>query len=584
MSINKFNHKSILKQMFKDQLLSANEAKRIDTNISKSNKLDQNPLLAINTSLPTHVVTEKSIPLDDLCEWFAGAVNLDFFLIDPLKIDIASVTNIVSSDYAKKNGFLIVKNLPEVVTIAVKNPFDLSWKESLEKLLRKDIQFVISNPKDIDRYTDEFHTLAKSLKKSSINNSLGSVNLQQNLEQLVDLGRTGQLDAEDHHIIQLVDWLLQYAFEQRASDIHLEPRKDVGKVRFRIDGILHKAYEVPTNVMIAIVGRLKTLGRMDISEKRRPLDGRLKTRTPDNREIELRLSTVPTAMGEKMVMRIFDPEVLKRSFAELGLNDNELDTWNRLTRNPNGIIFVTGPTGSGKTTTLYSTLKKLATPEVNVCTIEDPIEMVEPSFNQIQVHNAIDLTFATGVKSLLRQDPDIIMIGEIRDLATAEMAIQAALTGHLVLSTLHTNDSPSSITRLLELGLPSYLISATVLGVMAQRLVRTLCHHCKEPDQISDADWKAFVQTTDIPCKTPFKPVGCNECRNTGYLGRIGLYEMLELSKEFKSVIKPNSDLQSLRAQTAKEGMVSLRDSGAKKVSEGFTTIQEVLRVTPFDN
>ena len=584
MSIDKFNHKSILKQMFKDQLVSANEAKRIDTNISKSNKLDQNPLLAINTSLPTHVVTEKSIPLDDLCEWFAGAVNLDFFLIDPLKIDIASVTNIVSSDYAKKNGFLIVKNLPEVVTIAVKNPFDLSWKESLEKLLRKDIQFVISNPKDIDRYTDEFHTLAKSLKKSSINNNLGSVNLQQNLEQLVDLGRTGQLDAEDHHIIQLVDWLLQYAFEQRASDIHLEPRKDVGKVRFRIDGILHKAYEVPTNVMIAIVGRLKTLGRMDISEKRRPLDGRLKTRTPDNREIELRLSTVPTAMGEKMVMRIFDPEVLKRSFAELGLNDNELDTWNRLTRNPNGIIFVTGPTGSGKTTTLYSTLKKLATPEVNVCTIEDPIEMVEPSFNQIQVHNAIDLTFATGVKSLLRQDPDIIMIGEIRDLATAEMAIQAALTGHLVLSTLHTNDSPSSITRLLELGVPSYLISATVLGVMAQRLVRTLCHHCKEPDQISDADWKAFVQTTDIPCKTPFKPVGCNECRNTGYLGRIGLYEMLELSKEFKSVIKPNSDLQSLRAQTAKEGMVSLRDSGAKKVSEGFTTIQEVLRVTPFDN
>ena len=584
MSIVKFNHKSILKQMFKDQLVSANEAKRIDTNISKSNKLDQNPLLAINTSLPTHVVTEKSIPLDDLCEWFAGAVNLDFFLIDPLKIDIASVTNIVSSDYAKKNGFLIVKNLPEVVTIAVKNPFDLSWKESLEKLLRKDIQFVISNPKDIDRYTDEFHTLAKSLKKSSINNNLGSVNLQQNLEQLVDLGRTGQLDAEDHHIIQLVDWLLQYAFEQRASDIHLEPRKDVGKVRFRIDGILHKAYEVPTNVMIAIVGRLKTLGRMDISEKRRPLDGRLKTRTPDNREIELRLSTVPTAMGEKMVMRIFDPEVLKRSFAELGLNDNELDTWNRLTRNPNGIIFVTGPTGSGKTTTLYSTLKKLATPEVNVCTIEDPIEMVEPSFNQIQVHNAIDLTFATGVKSLLRQDPDIIMIGEIRDLATAEMAIQAALTGHLVLSTLHTNDSPSSITRLLELGVPSYLISATVLGVMAQRLVRTLCHHCKEPDQISDADWKAFVQTTDIPCKTPFKPVGCNECRNTGYLGRIGLYEMLELSKEFKSVIKPNSDLQSLRAQTAKEGMVSLRDSGAKKVSEGFTTIQEVLRVTPFDN
>ena len=375
---------------------------------------------------------------------------------------------------------------------------------------------------------------------------------------------------------------MQYAFEQRASDIHLEPRKEIGEMRFRIDGILHHAYQVPPNVMLAIIGRLKTLARMDIAEKRRPLDGRLKTRTPDEKEIELRLSTVPTAMGEKMVMRIFDPDVLQRSFTELGLSDRELNLWNELTRHTHGIILVTGPTGSGKTTTLYSTLKNLASSEVNVCTIEDPIEMVEPSFNQIQVHNSIDLSFSTGVKALLRQDPDIIMIGEIRDLATAEMAVQAALTGHLVLSTLHTNDSPSSITRLLELGVPSYLISATVLGVMAQRLVRTLCPHCKEPADIDDTMWEEFSPDKNLKQAGACKPVGCIECRQTGYLGRIGLYEMLEMSDSLQSQITTDTDLRKLRAQASKDGLLTLRYSGAKKVTQGMTTIEEVLRVTPF--
>jgi general secretion pathway protein E len=356
----------------------------------------------------------------------------------------------------------------------------------------------------------------------------------------------------------------------------------MGEMRFRIDGILHHAYQVPPNVLLAIIGRLKTLGRMDIAEKRRPLDGRLKTRTPDDKEIELRLSTIPTAMGEKMVMRIFDPEVLQRGFEQLGLSDRELTVWNQLTSHTNGIILVTGPTGSGKTTTLYSTLKQLATSEVNVCTIEDPIEMVEPSFNQIQVHNSIDLTFAAGVKALLRQDPDIIMIGEIRDLHTAEMAIQAALTGHLVLSTLHTNDSPSAITRLLELGVPAYLINATVLGVMAQRLVRTLCPNCKQPDELDPAVWESFSDGMDLELESPCKPVGCIECRQTGFLGRVGLYEMLEMTSSLKSRVKPDSDLESLRAQTQADGLLTLRYSGAKKVSQGLTTIEEVLRVTPF--
>lgn len=580
--IDHLSSKSILKAMFKGQLISVKEAKRIDQNINDSESNYSHPLIAIARSMPCHITTGDRITLDEMCEWFAEVLDLEYFHIDPLKIDIGSVTQVMAPQYAKQNGLLAVKSNASSVTLAVKNPLDLSWKDNLEGLLRKDIEIVFANPSDIDRYVSEFYTLAKSINKSKVSDEQQGVSIQQNLEQLVDLGRRGQLDSEDHHIVQLVDWLLQYAFEQRASDIHLEPRKEQGEVRFRIDGILHYAYQVPPNVLLAITSRLKTLARMDISEKRRPQDGRLKTRTPSGKEIELRLSSVPTAMGEKMVMRIFDPEVLQRSFNQLGLNDKELDSWNRMTTHTNGIILVTGPTGSGKTTTLYSTLKNLATSEVNVCTIEDPIEMVEPSFNQIQVHNAIDLTFAAGVKSLLRQDPDIIMIGEIRDLQTAEMAIQASLTGHLVLSTLHTNDSPSAVTRLLELGVPAYLISATVLGVMAQRLVRTLCPSCKQPDDIDPEEWKSFTNNLDIELTDPHKPVGCIECRQTGFLGRVGLYEMLEMTPNMKPLIQHDTDLEVLKKQAMDDGLVSLRMSGAKKVAQGLTTMKEVMRVTPF--
>ncbi|MFT5138224.1 MAG: general secretion pathway protein E [Arenicella sp.] len=581
MSIASFSSKSILKEMYKQRLISATEARRIDVNLKRPGSELLHPIAAIARSLPTHADLEVKLNLEQLCEWFAQQCDIPYYHIDPLNIEIATVTAVVAPEYAKQNGLLAVEADQDSVTLAVKNPLDLSWKENLSGLLRKDINIVFANPNDIDRYMNEFYSLAKSISKSRISDQRTGDSLQQNLEQLIDLGRRGQLDAEDHHIVQVVDWLLQYAFEQRASDIHLEPRKDRGEIRFRIDGVLHYAYQVPPNVLMAIIGRIKTLGRMDIAEKRRPLDGRLKTRTPDDKEIELRLSTVPTAMGEKMVMRIFDPEVLQRSFTELGLNHRDLDTWNRLTTHTHGIVLVTGPTGSGKTTTLYSTLRNLADSEVNVCTIEDPIEMVEPSFNQIQVHASIDLTFSSGVRALLRQDPDIIMIGEIRDLATAEMAIQAALTGHLVLSTLHTNDAPSAVTRLMELGVPAYLINATMLGVMAQRLVRTLCPECKQPATIAAERWEEFTQNNEIELITPAKPVGCLECRQTGYRGRIGLYEMLEITDQLKQKIIPGSDLQALRRQAREDGLQSLRISGAKKVADGITTIEEVLRVTP---
>jgi general secretion pathway protein E len=358
-------------------------------------------------------------------------------------------------------------------------------------------------------------------------------------EQLVELGKTNkQLDANDQGVVQVVDWLWQYAFDQRASDIHLEPRREQGVIRFRIDGVLHPVYQMPMGVMNAMIARIKLLGRMDVVEKRRPQDGRIKTRNPRGDEIEMRLSTLPTAFGEKMVMRIFDPDTAVKDLDALGFSQHDAKRWEALVKRPYGIILVTGPTGSGKTTTLYSTLKRVATEEVNVSTVEDPIEMIEPAFNQTQVQPQLDFSFAEGLRALMRQDPDIIMVGEIRDLETAEMAVQAALTGHLVFSTLHTNDAPSAVTRLMELGVPAYLINATLLGVLAQRLVRTLCKQCRELDETAQREALALVKPWKINGGyRPYKPVGCVDCRMTGFMGRMGLYELLTVSEAFKDIV-----------------------------------------------
>jgi general secretion pathway protein E len=447
---------------------------------SRLNRLTAHPLVIISDQKWKSLQEPpRPLNLEVLGGWLAARVGLEYHHIDPLKVDFTAVTEVMSSAYATRFGILPVKVTTREVLVATTQPFLRDWEKEIRAIVKKDIRRVFANPVDVARYLIEFYNLARSVKKAA---QLGgpSGNLS-SFEQLVELGRTNrQFDANDQHIVNIVDWLWQYAFEQRASDIHIEPRREIGIVRFRIDGMLHQVYQIPMSVMAAMVNRVKILGRMDVVEKRRPQDGRIKTRTAEGQEAELRLSTLPTAFGEKLVMRIFDPEVLVRDFTELGFTDDDQARWKTMSERPNGIILVTGPTGSGKTTTLYSTLKQLATPAVNVCTIEDPIEMVEPAFNQMQVQNVIDLGFAQGVRALMRQDPDIIMIGEIRDLETAEVAIQAALTGHLVLSTLHTNDAPAALTRMLDLGIPSYLLSATVLGVMAQRLVRILCPHCKQ--------------------------------------------------------------------------------------------------------
>jgi general secretion pathway protein E len=529
-------------------------------------------------------MTLRTLALEELSEWLARKVELEYFHIDPLKIDFSAVTDVMSSAYATRFGILPVQVTSREIVVATSEPYLREWEKELAPILKKEIRRVFANPLDVARYLVEFYNLARSVKKAAQHGGQ-SPNLS-SFEQLVELGKSNrQFDANDQHIVNIVDWLWQYAFEQRASDIHIEPRRDLGLVRFRIDGVLHQVYQIPMTVMSAMTSRIKILGRMDVVEKRRPQDGRIKTRTADGQEVELRLSTLPTAFGEKLVMRIFDPEVLVRDFSELGFSDDDQARWKAMTSKPNGIVLVTGPTGSGKTTTLYSTLKQLATPEVNVCTIEDPIEMVEAAFNQMQVHNAIDLGFADGVRALMRQDPDIIMVGEIRDLETAEMAIQAALTGHLVLSTLHTNDAPSAVTRLLDLGVPSYLLSATVLGIMAQRLVRILCPNCKKPHPLEAEDevmWDQLV--TPWQAKRPkyfHRPVGCLDCRMTGYLGRVGLYEILLLSPDMKQMVSSNGDLAQIRDLAFREGMKPLRISGAMKVAAGITTLEEVVKVAP---
>ena len=521
----------------------------------------------------------KMLDSEALTQWLSEKSKHPLFHIDPMKINTAKVTEIMGYAFAKRHGILCVEVTPEEVVVACAQPFVTGWEPQLEHVARRRVKRVVADPADIERYMVEFYTLARSVSGASGGATASAIT---NFEQLVELGKATDPDANDQHIVKIVDWLLQYAYDQRASDIHIEPRREVGRIRFRIDGVLHYVYELPANVATAVTSRFKVLGRMDISERRKPQDGRIKTRRNDGSEIELRMSTLPTAFGEKLVMRIFDPEVLLRSFADLGLVGDDYTRWRTMLDRPNGILLVTGPTGSGKTTTLYSSLRQVSTAEVNVSTIEDPIEMVEESFNQIQVHHKIGLDFAAGIRSLMRQDPDIIMVGEIRDLETAQMAVQAALTGHLVLSTVHTNDAPSTVARMLDLGIPSYLINATMLGVMAQRLVRTLCPHCKEEGQISSDDWQQLVAPwkVNVPSKI-YRPVGCLECRNTGYLGRQGLYEILVLSETLKEKVTSDCNIIDMRRQAMKEGMRTLRLSGAQKIAAGLTTLEEVLRVAP---
>jgi general secretion pathway protein E len=571
--------RSLVQWLQADAVITAQEAQRIHTRCAQAESA-QHPLVRLASVVVRRASDDKPLDIEMLTHWLAGRSGLDYLRIDPLKVDVGKVADSMSPAYADRHKILPVQVLPHEIVVATAEPFLTDWVAEVERQSRRSVRRVLANPTDIARYAVEFFTLAKSVRAA--NKSGGQTG--SSFEQLVELGKSNkQLDANDQSVVQVVDWLWQYAFDQRASDIHLEPRREQGVIRFRIDGVLHPVYQMPMGVLAAMTARIKLLGRMDVVEKRRPQDGRIKTRNPGGDEIEMRISTLPTAFGEKMVMRIFDPDTTVKDLDALGFSAHDAKRWEVLVKRPTGIILVTGPTGSGKTTTLYSTLKRLATEEVNVSSVEDPIEMIEPSFNQTQVQPQLDFGFPEGLRALMRQDPDIIMVGEIRDQATAEMAVQAALTGHLVFSTLHTNDAPSAVTRLLELGVPAYLINATLLGVLAQRLVRTLCKQCKQPDPTASSEALAeVVKPWQLNgAYKPFKPVGCVECRMTGFMGRMGLYELLVVSEAFKNQIQrePNSD--ALKRQAIADGMRPLRLAGVLRVAEGLTVLDEVLACTP---
>src|SRR3954469_10384501 len=536
-----------------DGVISTDEARRTIARCSQAESV-QHPLVRLAAVAMQRVGSGKPLDIEALTQWLAGRSGLDYLRIDPLKVDVGKVADTMSAGYAERHRVLPVQVTASEVVVATAEPYLTDWVDEVERQSKRAVRRVVASPLDIHRYTAEFFALAKSVRNAQ---KAGGASSGATFEQLVELGKTNkQLDANDQGVVQVVDWLWNYAFDQRASDIHLEPRREQGVIRFRIDGVLHPVYQMPPGVLNAMTARIKLLGRMDVVEKRRPQDGRIKTRNPRGDEVEMRLSTLPTAFGEKMVMRIFDPDTAVKDLDGLGFSPHDAQRWEALVKRPHGIVLVTGPTGSGKTTTLYSTLKRIATEEVNVSTVEDPIEMIEPAFNQTQVQTQLDLGFAEGLRALMRQDPDIIMVGEIRDLETAEMAVQAALTGHLVFSTLHTNDAPSAVTRMMELGVPSYLINATLGGVLAQRLVRTLCKQCRELDpQASREDLDEMARPWKINGRyEPYRPVGCVDCRMTGFLGRMGLYELLTVSDACKQQVNQQPSIEALRRQGVADG------------------------------
>jgi len=534
-------------------------------------------IAALNLECPgadSRVLDEELIFQTLADEW-----GIPFKKIDPLKLDLNLVTTTIPRSFAMKHLVLPIAIKDGYLTVATSNPFNMEVMEDIARASQLKVKVVVTSKSDIVKLINEFFGFKRSIAAAEHQFAGPSVDLG-NLEQYVLLKSADELPSTDQHVVNAVNYLFTYAFDQRASDVHIEPKRDVSLVRVRIDGVLHTVHRLPKNVHSAIVSRIKNLSRLDMAEKRRPQDGRIKT-DKGGVEVEIRVSTIPVAFGEKVVMRIMDPEILFQDLEKLGFTSTDLIRYNKFINMPHGIVLVCGPTGSGKSTTLYSTLKDLYTPEINITTVEDPIEMVCEEFNQIAVQPAIGITFATILRNILRQDPDIIMIGEMRDLETAENAVQAALTGHLVLSTLHTNDAPSSITRLIDLGVPPFLIQSTLVGIMAQRLVRKICSHCMESFDVETAELRSMGLNVEKNGRiTLYRGRGCQKCRGTGYYGRTAIFEVVPYSESLKKMTNASMDMETLRSQAKAEGMVSLRGNALKNLLAGKTTYQEVLRVT----
>ena len=519
--------------------------------------------------------------IDDflLARLIAEDAVLKFYKIDPLKLDVEMIESKISRPFARKHRMTPVAVRDGKLIVAVVNPFDTVALDTYHQMVKQEIEIVVASESDVMGVITEQYGFRASVTKAGRDLGRGAIDLS-NLEQYVKLKSGNEIETSDAHIVNAVDFLLQHAYDSRASDIHIEPKREAAMIRFRIDGVLHEIQRVPKLVNLAITSRIKTMCRMDIAERRRPQDGRIKTER-EGKEIELRVSTLPTAFGEKLVMRIFDPEVLIRDLGGLGFYEDELRTFADWIKRPHGIILVTGPTGSGKTVTLYTALKSLASPEINICTIEDPIEMVWDEFNQTSVQAKVGITFPAALRTILRQDPDIIMVGEIRDEETAQNAVQAALTGHLVFSTLHTNDSATSVTRLIDLGIQPFLISSTLVGTMAQRLMRRICEDCKRNRPLSVDE--AGMLNLQAPAGKRIivkEGAGCIRCRNTGYFGRTGIFEILPIDNAIRDLIDRSEDFLKIKEMAVKRGMRTLRQSALRKLAEGVTSFEEVVRVT----
>lgn len=540
---------------------------------------DASPFKAV-TAMNLSDASGSGTRIDDflMARLVAEEASVPFLKIDLLKLDIDLIESKISRPFAQRHKLIPVAVRDGKLVVAVVNPFDHTSIDSYKQIAKQELDLVVSAECDVMQVVNEFYGFRASVTKAE--RDLRSGFDLGNLEQYVKLKSGAEIETSDQHIVNAVDYLLQHAYDSRASDIHVEPKREHAQIRFRIDGVLHEIQRIPKLVNLAVTSRLKTMCRMDIAEKRRPQDGRIKTER-EGKEIELRVSTLATAFGEKIVLRIFDPDVMLRDLSGLGFYEDEMKTFGDWIARPHGIILVTGPTGSGKTVTLYSALKSLSTPDVNIVTIEDPIEMVYDEFNQTSVQNKIGVTFATALRTILRQDPDIIMVGEIRDNETAQNAVQAALTGHLVFSTLHTNDAAGSITRLVDLGIQPFLISSTLIGAMAQRLVRRVCEDCKRNRPLMTEE--AAMLNLQAPAGKRIivkEGAGCIRCRNTGYFGRIGIFEILPIDNAIRDLIDRGEDFLKIKEMAIKRGMRSLRQSALRKLAEGVTTFEEVVRVT----
>ena len=521
----------------------------------------------------------RALSEDFLTELAAGRVGLPYVKLDPLKLDAAFVTSVFSKPFARKHGLVPLSATADELTVATYDPFDAAALEDLRRVTQKRVSLVMASKSDIQRLITEFFGFQKSVEHAERNLS-ESIDLG-NLEQFVRLHSEREIEASDQHVVNAVEYLFSYAFQQRASDIHLEPKRERSEVRFRIDGALHRVNTMPLIVHRAVVNRIKTLARLDIGEKRRPQDGRIKTDFR-GKPVEFRVSTLPVAFGEKVVLRIFDPQIAEVELSALGFFERDLILFEKLIRQPHGIILVTGPTGSGKTVSLYSCLNILNKPGVNISTVEDPVEIQLAGINQVNVNEKAGLDFASAMKAFLRQDPDIIMVGEIRDHETGDIAIKAAQTGHMVLSTLHTNDAPATLTRLINMGIPSYNVAASVNLITAQRLGRRLCSSCKKPVDIPpEALLNAGFSEADLDGSwQAYTAVGCPACKDTGYKGRVGIYQVMPVSEEINRLILKNGTSVDIAEQAKREGVLDLRAAGLLKVKQGQTSLEEVLAVT----